>query len=271
MDIRHPAVAGSFYPSDREKLSSQLNEFFSKAGQEQKCRIVVSPHAGYAYSGQGAANAIASLVPAKAFIILGPNHTGMGQEFSLMKEGVWKTPLGDTEVDSSIAKELIESGTAEPDDWAHASEHSIEVQLPFLQHRFGAGFSFVPVCIMNTGYSDDFLEKVERLGKAIAEMMRGREIGLIASSDFSHFVPAKSAKRFDMEAIDKIKSLDAKGFFRTLQKNRASVCGFGPIAAAISAAKELGVEKAELLSYTNSGDVTGDHSSVVAYAAIGFC
>jgi AmmeMemoRadiSam system protein B len=270
MDIRSPIVSGTFYPSNKDKLSSQLFSLFSEAGGQEKYRIVVSPHAGYVYSGLGAASAIGSLKPAKTFIVLGPNHTGMGQEFSIMSEGVWETPLGEIEVDSKLASQISKTGITEEDDWAHASEHSIEVQLPFLQHMFRK-FSLVPVCIMNADYSQDFLDKCEKLGELIGSLMKEKEIGLVASSDFSHYVPAQSAKKYDMQAIEKITGLDTKGLFNTLKKNRASVCGYGPIAVAIAAARALGLKSGELIRYMNSGDVTKDYSSVVAYAAIGFC
>jgi len=167
------------------------------------------------------------------------------------------------------ALSLKRFGVLEEDDWAHSSEHSIEVQLPFLQHKFGK-ISFVPVCIMNTDYSQDFLNKCERLGQLIGMLMREKDIGVVASSDFSHYIPGNSAKKFDTEAIEKIKSLDMKGFFETLKRNRATVCGYGPIAVAMAAARSIGLKSGELIKYMNSGDLTRDYSSVVAYAAIGF-
>jgi hypothetical protein len=291
---RQAIVSGTFYPSDKAKLSSQIAGLFSQAGAQEKYRIVVSPHAGYVYSGLAAASAIGSLLPASTFIVLGPNHTGQGQEFSIMGEGTWKTPLGEIEIDSATSRTLKKAGMLEEDGWAHASEHSIEVQLPFLQHRFPAA-KLVPVCMMGQGYSESFLRDCERLGELIGLLMKddgkregGMEkegdhsrlqasnrlpanIGLVASSDFSHYVPAKSAEKYDMQAIEKITSLDVKGFFQTLQKNRASVCGYGPIAVAMAAAKSLGLTKGELIKYMNSGDATKDYSSVVAYAALGFC
>lgn len=270
MDLRRPVASGSFYPSDKAKLSSQISGFFSHANANEKYRLVVSPHAGYVYSGLGAASAIGSLIPAKTFIILGPNHTGMGQELSIMAEGAWTTPLGNIEIDSKIAGKIMKAGLAEEDDWAHASEHSIEVQLPFIQHRF-PGSKIVPICVTNSDYSEGFLRKCEGLGNLIGMMMeKSQDIGLVASSDFSHYVHAMAARKVDMEFIEKIKALDIPGLFLSLKKNRASVCGYGPIAVAIAAAKSLGLSSGELISYTNSGDVTRDYSSVVAYAAIGF-
>ena len=269
MELRNAMAAGMFYPSESGKLSHQLSDLFSQAKAVEKYRIVVSPHAGYAYSGLGAASAIGSLRRADTFIILGPNHTGMGQEFSIMTQGEWRTPLGEVTIDMMTALALKNTGIAEEDDWAHSSEHSIEVQLPFLQHRFGK-FMFVPVCIMNSDYSQDFLARCERLGHVIGMLMREKEIGLIASSDFSHYIPANSARKFDLQAIDRIDALDTRGFFQTLQRNRATVCGYGPIAVAMSAARVLGLQKGEIIRYMNSGDLTKDYSSVVAYAAIGF-
>ncbi len=269
MDVRNPMAAGMFYPSNKEKLSSQLSSLFSQANVTDRFRIVVSPHAGYVYSGLGAACAIGSLKSADTFIVLGPNHTGMGQEFSIMSQGAWKTPLGDAVIDMMTALRLKKSGFLEEDDWAHSSEHSIEVQLPFLQHKFGK-LTFVPVCIMNADYSQDFLNKCERLGELIGLLMREKNIGLVASSDFSHYIPAGSAKKFDTEAIEKIISLDGRRFFDTLKRNRATVCGYGPIAVAMAAAKTAGLKSGELIRYMNSGDLTRDYSSVVAYAAIGF-
>jgi AmmeMemoRadiSam system protein B len=269
METRSPIVSGAFYPSNKEKLSSQLSSLYSQAGAQEKYRIVVSPHAGYIYSGLGAASAIGALKPAKAFIVLGPNHTGMGQEFSIMSRGVWKTPLGEIGIDAETAADLKKAAMLEEDGWAHASEHSIEVQLPFLQHRFPQA-KFVPICIMAMGYSEAFLKDCDKLGELIGMLMRERDIGLIASSDFSHYVPAQSAKKYDMQAIGRITSLDSEGFFETLKRNRATVCGYGPIAVAMSAALSLGLKSGELIRYMNSGDVTKDYSSVVAYAAIGF-
>jgi AmmeMemoRadiSam system protein B len=266
--IREPAVARMFYEGGREPLQKRLNSLFKnmKPGRE---RAVISPHAGYVYSGRTAAHAIASLAKAERFIILGPNHTGLGPEFSIMDCGTWRTPLGKVQVDRKLADELLKScGALDVDEIAHMREHSIEVQLPFLQHRFPR-FSFVPVCIKNTEYSEGFLSRCMELGHAVAKEMKGGKAGLVASSDFSHYLPKKTAQEKDTAALRKILALDIGGFFSELSRMDASICGFGPIAVAMAAAKELSL-RPRLIHKSDSGEQTGDPSSVVSYYAIGF-
>lgn len=266
--LRKPVVSGMFYPSDKGELKGMLDKLFSGTGRGENLGVV-SPHAGYPYSGKGSAFAINSLKKAGSFIILGPNHTGMGKQFSVMLEGEWETPLGSVKIDSGLANTLNNGcDFLDEDSSAHMQEHSIEVQLPFLQHRFGK-FSFVPVCIMNAGYSEEFMKECKRLGKVIAEAVKGKNAGIVASSDFSHYIPLEVAERIDGKAIGEILELDLKGFFRVLEREQASVCGFGPIAVLMAAAKSLGL-KGRLLHSSNSGEGTGDFSSVVSYRAIGF-
>lgn len=265
--VRKPVAAGTFYPSDPGELEKMMRGLFSGAGKGDNLGAV-SPHAGYPYSGKGSAFAIGSLKKAGKFIILGPNHTGMGMPFSLMLED-WETPLGRASIDSPLANKLLSKcDFLSEDSLAHMQEHSIEVQIPFLQHRFKK-FSMVPVCIMNTDYSGEFLRKCGGLGRAIAGLMEGDGIRVIASSDFSHYVPLEEAERIDGMALEKILGLDLPGFFRVLKENQASICGFGPIAVLMAASKALGL-KGKLLHSSNSGEATGDFSSVVTYRAIGF-
>ena len=261
--MRHPVVSGVFYEHDRKRLESHLETLFrgTKAGS---CKGVVSPHAGYVYSGRTAAHAISSLGRFRKFILLGPNHNLLGPRFSLSSEE-WETPLGSLRVDGDLSEELMKSGIAEKDEMGHFREHSIEVQLPFLQHRFG-NFSFVPVSIANSNFSQDFLNDCIRLGEHIARM---KGIGIVSSSDFSHYLPKEEADEKDTKALEMIRKLDAKGFFRVLEENDASVCGFGPIAVMISIARKLGLSM-KILHKSNSGDATGDFSSVVTYYALGF-
>ncbi|UCD03235.1 MAG: AmmeMemoRadiSam system protein B, partial [Candidatus Aenigmatarchaeota archaeon] len=167
-----------------------------------------------------------------------------------------------------LADKIRKLDFIEDDDLAHSSEHSIEVQLPFLQHRFKS-FRFVPVCIMNIRYTDDFLYKCQSLGKTIASILHKKEVGVIASSDFSHYLPQNVADMKDEAALEKILNLDIRQFFRKLEEVDASVCGFGPIAVVMSGAKELGL-KAKLIHKSSSGDTTGDHNAVVSYYALGF-
>jgi AmmeMemoRadiSam system protein B len=266
--IRRPIVAGMFYPMHEDNLKEQLSRLF-RGTESGDFVCVVSPHAGYEYSGRTAAFAINSLRPAKSFVILGPNHNLLGSEFSVMRRGEWETPLGTISIDSGLAKEIGACEVIREDDFAHLQEHSIEVQLPFLQHRF-KHFGFVPVSISNTDYSEDFLGRCESLGRHIAKTIKGKEVDVIASSDFSHYLPKEKADEKDSKAIEKITNLDPKGFFRTLEEVDASVCGYGPIAVLLYTAKFLGLKTAKIINQTNSGDSTGDFSSVVSYYAIGF-
>lgn len=269
-NVREPAVAGMFYDWDGKTLQKTLDGLFSNIKKGPEYEAVISPHAGYAYSGKPAARAISSLKPGKKFIILGPNHTGLGREFSLMTSGSWKTPLGSVNINQEIAKALEKCGLPEEDELSHSREHSIEVQLPFLQHRFGKSISFVPLAIMGFGYTEAFLEHCQKLGSCLANIAKKHKARIIASSDFSHFISWEAAKEKDHKAIEKIKDLDLPGFFRTLHEERASVCGYAPIAVLMAAAKKLGWKRVEVLEYTSSGETTQDFSEVVAYAAIGF-
>ena len=268
---RRPVVAGTFYNGNTVQLRKEISHLFSGINSPKPgkgFRIVISPHAGYLYSGKTAAHAIGSLEKAKSYIVLGSNHSGFGSPFSIMSNGSWSTPLGRCMIDGGLAERLKKSDLLTEDSDAHSQEHSIEVQLPFLQQRF-EDCSFVPICIMNFGYSEDFLQDCIKLGKAVAKEVKAGEAGVVASSDFSHYLPIETADKKDKAALDRISKLDLLGFFRTLREINASVCGFGPIAMAMAAAKELGL-KPKLIDKSSSGDETRDYGSVVTYYAIGF-
>ncbi|MCX6821860.1 MAG: MEMO1 family protein [Candidatus Aenigmarchaeota archaeon] len=275
MIIRQPTVAGMFYNLNSEMLKKQIKSCFDhklgpKKIEEENFIAAVVPHAGYPYSGHVAAWTY-SKIPKCNYIILGPNHSGFGSRFGLMREGLWKTPLGSANIEDKTAKKLIEScPLLEFDILSHESEHSIEVQLPFLQYRFGEDFKFIPICVMNEFPSFDFLEECKVVGKSIAKVLKKEKKKwiIIASSDFSHYIPYDFAYATDKYVIDAILKLDEKDFFARIQEKNASICGFGPIAITIIAAKELGAKKGELLKYATSGDVTQDRSSVVGYGSI---
>jgi hypothetical protein len=274
MMIRQPAVAGMFYHLNTDLLEKQIKFCFNyklgpKKIKEEKILAAIVPHAGYEYSGPIATWSY-SRIPKSNYIILGPNHRIFGSKFGVMKEGVWKTPLGSVKIDDKVATKLIEEcPLLEYDILSHESEHSIEVQLPFLQYRFKDDFKFIPITISNEFPSLDFLDECKVIGKAIANIMKKeKDWIIIASSDFSHYVPNDYAHYVDNYIIDAILRLDEKDFFSRLQEKEASVCGFGPIAISMFAAKELGAKKGKLLKYATSGDVTGDKSSVVGYASI---
>ena len=277
MIVRSPAVAGMFYHLNQEMLRKQIKSCIDhklgpKKIKEEKFIAAVVPHAGYPYSGPVAAWTY-SKIPKCNYIILGPNHSGLGSTFGLMKEGVWKTPLGSANIEDKTAKKLLENcKLLEYDILSHEPEHSIEVQLPFIQYRFGEDFNFIPICVMNESPSFDFLEECRFVGKSIAEVIKKEKKKwiIIASSDFSHYIPYENAYSIDNYVIDAILKLNEKDFFARLQEKNASVCGFGPIAIAMIAAKELGAKKGELLKYATSGDITGDKGAVVGYSSIIF-
>ncbi|MEM5879033.1 MAG: MEMO1 family protein [Candidatus Aenigmatarchaeota archaeon] len=275
ISIRQPAAAGSFYSYDSETLKKQISESFShklgpKGFKKQDFIAAIVPHAGYIYSGPIAAWVYSRIEKAN-YIIFGPNHTGMGAQFALMKSGLWKTPLGEVAIQDEFAEKILkECKVVEYDVIAHQHEHSIEVQLPFLQYRYGGDFKFVPITILNEFADEVLLENCRIIGKAVANLIKkdGGKWIILASSDFSHYVPQKMAKKVDLSLIEEIKKLDEKRFFEKISEKNASICGFGGIASTIIAAKGLGAKKGELLKYATSGDITGELNSVVGYASV---
>ena len=272
--IRSPAVAGAFYAAGKEDLTKQIERCFKSEigaglpGKRGSSEIVagVAPHAGYAYSGPVASHLYKAIAESKkidTFVILGPNHTGIGTAASIMPEGAWATPLGQAKIDSEIAAKLMrESKFIEMDDMAHVQEHSIEVQLPFLQY-VDKDFKFVPICMM----AQD-LNTAEAIGQEIYNVCRDKNVMVIASSDFSHYEPQPVASKKDHMAIEAIEKLDVEAFYDVIASQNLSACGYGPITAAMTFAKAKGA-KAKLLKYATSGDVTGDKTQVVGYATIG--
>lgn len=269
--MRHPAVSGAFYTANDSELRREVKEYLSDAALqvEKKERLaIVCPHAGYVYSGKTAAFSFASCSNWEkkeiTAIIIGPNHTGMGTPISVSNED-WKTPLGAVTCDSALAEEIVKrSKIAKKDEIAHIREHSVEVQLPFLQVCCPHA-AFVGICM---GVQD--AAAAEDLGRAIYEAAKALkcEIVVIASSDFTHYESADSAKKKDGAAIDFLKELDWKSFEKKVDGEDLSICGHGPIAAAMHYAKLAGAKKCELLRYTNSGEASGDFEQVVAYAAL---
>jgi len=278
MKVRFPSQAGVFYAGSREALKKQVEDcFLHKFGSKEiptvnedgprKIVSLICPHAGYAYSGPVAANAYFQMAKdgkIDSAVILGPNHTGIGSGISIMNEGVWRTPLNDVEIDGELAKRIQrESRYIDVDDTAHSREHSIEVQLPFLQHIYGKSFRFVPICMMMQD-----LESSRDVGEAIVESISGRNVITIASTDLTHYESEKVANSKDRMAIDAVLGLDDEKLQSVVESSNITMCGYGPTSVAIYVAKKLGAEKTSLLSYKTSGDITGDFSSVVGYAAI---
>jgi hypothetical protein len=199
-------------------------------------------------------------------VIFGPNHTGYGSALAVMNEGVWRTPLGDVEVDSETANQIVhESRIIDVDDSAHRLEHSIEVQLPFLQYLYGSEFKIVPICFLMQD-----LSSAREVGQSVAKVLAGKNAVVIASSDMTHYEQQERAAKKDKLALEAVEALNEAKFYSTVETQHISACGYGPITALITAAKILGAKEAKLLCYKTSGDVIGDYSSVVGYAAVCF-
>ena len=278
MKVRRPAQAGAFYAGNKSQLEAQIRNCFlhtlgprhlpevSARGQ-RRIVALVSPHAGYMYSGPVAASGYDSLASdgtPDAFIILGPNHSGLGSGVSIMLEGRWQTPLGESPIASDIANLICRhSSIVDADDDAHALEHSIEVQLPFLQYMYSCEIRFVPICMM----MQDLTTNVE-VGEAIAKATEGKDVVIIASSDMTHYETRNSAEKKDRAAIDSILKLDEKELQGVVESKNISMCGYGPVSSAIRCAKVLGASRASLLNYRTSGDITGDYDAVVGYASV---
>jgi len=263
---RKASVAGYFYPSGETELKETIGRMVDPGREKKEALCVVSPHAGFEYSGPVAGAVFSSIrLPAK-YIILGPNHGYVHTRFAIMREGVWENPLGNVPVDRDLAEAIMKlSSTIAVDRAAHAREHSLEVQLPFIQF-FRRDISIVPISISSTASYDELSELGRVLGVAVRE--RGGEVLIIASTDMSHYVDGEVAKEKDFKAIDRILSLDAEGLYRVVQNENISMCGYQPTTAAIVAALSLGAKNAELIKYQTSGDVTGDYREVVGYAGI---
>jgi AmmeMemoRadiSam system protein B len=261
---RKPAVAGGFYPGNEKDLRLTVKAMLSGAGDAVPGAAgAVSPHAGYVYSGATAAKAISSLGPADTFVVIGPNHRGAGTSLAVSMDD-WQTPMGVVECDGEFAGAL--SSPLESDERAHHDEHSIEVQLPFVQYLYPDA-RVVCICMgdQSQGAATAVAESVLDAKKEI-----GRDVRVVASTDFSHYVPAETARENDGEVLSAITGMDVNGMYARLAETRASVCGFGPIAAAMEISSGLGAKKAELLEYTNSGEMSGDFQQVVGYAAVVF-
>jgi len=263
--IRNPVVAGQFYPESASQLKAMIEQLVDEKAAKEEVIGLVSPHAGYIYSGPVAGRVISRIKFKDTFIIIGPNHTGRGKPLSIMTEGTWKTPLGEIEIDSELAEQILATSSHLAEDYqAHQYEHSIEVQIPFLQY-FKSDIKLVPIVLARTTGAI-YKEIGREIAQAIKELNKG--VVIIASSDMTHYEPQASAQRKDTQAIEAILNLDEDELLRRIDKLNISMCGYAPVASLISAAKQLGATGAELVRYQTSGDTTGDYSSVVGYAGI---
>ncbi|MFL6430841.1 MAG: MEMO1 family protein [Nitrososphaeraceae archaeon] len=276
---RLPAVSGIFYPSEPLELQRLIEQSFrdQKFGpgkippSEFKRRIygIVSPHAGYVYSGAVAANGFyeVSSMDFDNVVMIGPNHYGIGTGVATMRNGVWETPLGGIEINPDLVSEISKSGIIDFDDFAHSRDHCLEVQIPFLQYiKKNKKIRIVPIILIMQD-----IKTAMDIGEAIAQSIRNTSNALlIASSDFTHYESNDEAHRKDSELIKAILSLNISKFYTVLDRLAVSACGYGAIASVMKAAKDLGATKGELLKYATSGNVIGDMSAVVGYSSIIF-
>ncbi|MBP1625123.1 MAG: dioxygenase [Acidobacteria bacterium] len=267
---REAVVAGQFYPGNAAALRQTIESYISKPESLMEAQAVVVPHAGYMYSGAVAGEVFSSISLPRRVILLGPNHTGRGASLALSPSGAWRLPLGKAWIDDAMNRSLlVECPDLQEDSSAHRSEHSLEVQIPFLQ-VLQPDFRFSAIVVRTIDYS-----LLEDLGHAMARVIQSLKepVLLVASSDMTHYVTAKEAAKQDQLAIDRILAMDPEGLHRVVLEKDISMCGFAPTVAVLVACGDLGASKGRLIRYTNSGTASGDFDHVVAYAgiAIGGC
>lgn len=265
--IRPPAVAGRFYPGTAESLRIAIEEL-SKGVPAKKRKVIaaVSPHAGYMYSGGVAAETLGSIEIPETVILLGPNHTGQGAPVSL-SAATWEMPLGRVPADRDfIADLLAETSYIEQDELAHRYEHSLEVQIPFLQIQ-QPRLSIVPIAISHISFP-----VLDEIGLALAEVIKRteKEVLIVASSDMTHYEPREAADKKDHYVLKKLADMDPDMLYRSVTGHNISMCGIMPVTVALITSLELGATKTEVIRYTDSGEITGDIDQVVGYAGVVF-
>ena len=274
--IREPVVAGQFYPEKREELEGMIDSCSRhaygpgnlQAEPGEKVFGIVCPHAGYVYSGSTACHSYKSISAQnpELAVIIGPNHFGIGKNAATMTDAKWITPLGAVEVNSDAAHKVMErSHVIEIDNYSHSQDHSLEVQIPMLQSTLSEEFEILPIILLAQDP-----ETARDVGNAVSEIVEKRNAIIIASSDFTHYEENSFAHLQDKALIEPILEMDVEKFYQVLREKKVTACGFGAIASAMIACKNLGATKGKLLSYATSGDISGDTESVVGYAAIKF-
>ena len=267
--LRLPAVAGQFYPGNSRELSALVEKYTKEENPQEKvkARACLVPHAGYVYSGCVAGAVFARILLPKKILLLGVRHYPRGEELAILSEGAWRTPLGDVPVETPLAARLRKECPAlHEDSVAHSREHSLEVELPFLQ-VLDPGFSFVPIALGTLRFQDlaDTGEGIARVLQEIPD-----EILIVTSSDMNHYEDDATTRRKDGKAIERMLELDARGLYDVCRDQEISMCGLGPAVTMLTAIKCLGAAKAELVRYATSGDVSGDFDAVVGYAGMIF-
>jgi MEMO1 family protein len=267
--VRQPAVSGRFYPSDPAELTSAIEQFTKREQHavSVRARACLVPHAGYMYSGHVAGAVYARIAMPRKIVILGVRHYPRGEQLAILSNGAWRTPLGDAPIDEPLARALRAACPLLCEDGvAHSGEHSLEVQLPFLQ-VLRPGFTFVPIALGTVQF-----EKLVTIGEAVGRVLAssGEEILLLTTSDLNHYEDDATTRGKDQKAIERMLALDARGLYDTCRNEGISMCGLGPTVAMLSALRSLGEIRPELVRYATSGDVSGDFSAVVGYAGMLF-
>ena len=263
--LRQPAAAGTFYPQDRDDLLDQLQKIIPAQRQPEACLGLISPHAGYTYSGAIAGQLFADSELPRQIILLGPNHHGIGEKAAICCDGSWQTPLGDVPIAAGLAEHLLQnSPLLQSDQSAHRFEHSIEVQVPLLLY-LQPELQIVPICLAS-GSLSVWLALGIAIGQALNDWPQ--KVLIVASSDMNHFLSADETRRRDQLAIDAALALDPARLYRTVRDNDISMCGVIPAVVMLQAALERGAKECRLVRYGHSGEVNGDVSRVVGYAAL---
>jgi AmmeMemoRadiSam system protein B len=263
--IRKPAVSSQFYDGDPSRLYARLATLVGSTEGSMPAIGIIAPHAGYMYSGGVAGAVYAQVEVPETVVVLGVNHTGLGAPAAVMSSGAWAMPMGSVPIAEDLAELVLQrSKYLEDDIHAHMREHSLEVQVPFLQYR-QKKLSIVPICLGLLPY-----HICEEIGSAVAEAVRqlGRPVLLVASTDMTHYESQQRAEAKDRFALDKILSLDPRGLFDTVRGQGISMCGVIPATSTLVAALALGARSSRLIRYATSGDVTGDYQRVVGYAGL---
>ena len=258
---RDARVAGQFYPAQQSALIDFLSKHVDRTSPKRKVTAVIMPHAGYVYSGTTAALTISHVAVPDTVLLIGPNHTGYGTEFSLMAQGTWRLPLGDVSIDESLSQELLKSSSLLlDDDLAHMHEHSLEVEIPFL-YFLNNKVKIVPLTVATNDLND-----CRKVGEAIGDCVKGKNVLLVASTDMTHYESQASAERKDKEAIDAVLKLDENQLAAVVSRHNISMCGYIPVYITLIAAKRIGAQSAQLIDYRTSGEAFGDYKKVVGYA-----
>ena len=263
--IRKPAVAGQFYPADVNKLNEQLESFMDTEADKSAALGVISPHAGYMYSGRVAGSAFSRINVPDTVIILAPNHTGYGEPYSIWPDGSWQTPLGNVIVDTELVDQLTSECNLLSNDYeAHLFEHSAEVIIPFLQH-INPKVKIAVIVIMSRN-----INELKELGKSLSTVIKNYAPNalVVASSDMTHQESQGSANRKDKIAIDEIIKLDENGLYDKVKSVGISMCGISPAISMLVCSKERGASTAILTKYETSGETSGDYNHVVGYAGV---